>query len=206
MTNRRLTIAVAVLAVIGVSVLGVLALTGGSSSAATGNGIDRAFAQQMVPHHRDAVAMAKLAEQNSKRPELQGVARDIISAQTAEISTLQAIDARLGADGVMPGKLDMGSDGGGMQMDGGAEMGKAMDPAQLSMAKPFDRAFIDAMVAHHQSAIVMARDVLARGSDSEVGTIAKAVVEAQSREITQLNQWRESWYGAMSPAGGVPAA
>jgi uncharacterized protein (DUF305 family) len=29
-------------------------------------------------------------------------------------------------------------------------------------------------------------------------------VSAQSREIREMNRWRRQWYGAPSPAGGVP--
>jgi uncharacterized protein (DUF305 family) len=35
-------------------------------------------------------------------------------------------------------------------------MGMMMDPQQLANQKPFDEAFIDAMIPHHQSAIEMA--------------------------------------------------
>lgn len=205
MTNNRLLLPVAVLAAVLAGVVALIALSsgGGSSTpAAAGNGVDRAFAQQMVPHHRDAVAMAEMAQQSTQRPELLQVAADIVSAQTAEIATLQAIDGRLGAAGIEPGKLASPSMD-GMAMEG---MGGGDPMAMLEGAKPFDRAFIDAMVAHHQGAIVMARDVLDRGSDPEVRGIAEAVVDAQSREIEQLNRWRTDWYGAPSPAGGVPAA
>lgn len=35
--------------------------------------------------------------------------------------------------------------------------------------------------------------------------LAQAIVDAQSREIEEMNSWREDWYGSASPAGGVPA-
>ena len=42
-------------------------------------------------------------------------------------------------------------------------MGMDMDPAALEQAKPFDRAFIDAMVPHHQGAVAMANQLLKQG-------------------------------------------
>ena len=36
----------------------------------TGNGIDRAFVTEMVPHHQSAVDMAELAQRHSERPEI----------------------------------------------------------------------------------------------------------------------------------------
>jgi uncharacterized protein (DUF305 family) len=61
------------------------------------------------------------------------------------------------------------------------------------------------MIPHHQGAILMAQVVLERGSDGEIQELAEAIIAAQSREIEQMNEWRERWYGARSPAGGVPA-
>ena len=89
----------------------------------------------------------------------------------------------------------------GMDMD---MMGMDVDVMSLEEARPFDRAFIDAMIAHHQGAIRMARVGLERGEDEEVEGLAEAIVDAQSREIEEMNEWRERWYGSPSPAGGIP--
>jgi uncharacterized protein (DUF305 family) len=35
--------------------------------------------------------------------------------------------------------------------------------------------------------------------------LAESILGAQAREIENMNAWRERWYGAPSPAGGVPA-
>ncbi len=78
------------------------------------------------------------------------------------------------------------------------------DGAALEGADPFDRAFIDAMVPHHQGAIRMARAQLDKGSDGELDALDEDVIESQSREIEQMNEWRIEWYGKPSPAGGVP--
>ena len=76
--------------------------------------------------------------------------------------------------------------------------------AVLKQAQPFDRAFIDEMVPHHQGAIRMARAVLERTEDQQIQRVAKRIVAAQSREIREMNRWRRAWFGAASPSGGVP--
>mgnify|MGYP003453340839 FL=1 len=48
--------------------------------------IDKHFIEQMIPHHDGAVAMAKLALEKSKRPEIKTLATAIIESQTKEIS------------------------------------------------------------------------------------------------------------------------
>ena len=85
-----------------------------------------------------------------------------------------------------------------------SQMGMDMDLPMLRRVQPFDREFIDMMVPHHQAAIVMARMELAGGDDAEAKALATEIIEAQSREIEQMNEWRTDWYGSPSPAGGVP--
>ena len=85
-----------------------------------------------------------------------------------------------------------------------AEMGMDMDMDMLMSTKAFDRMFIDMMIPHHQGAIRMARMELADGRDPELRKLAGAIIAAQSKEIEEMNAWRKDWYGAESPAGGVP--
>jgi uncharacterized protein (DUF305 family) len=84
-------------------------------------------------------------------------------------------------------------------------MGTDMDAAALETAQPFDRELIDMMIPHHQGAIRMAHMELADGANVDVKRLAEAIVDAQSKELEQMNAWRVDWFGAMSPAGGVPA-
>jgi len=74
----------------------------------------------------------------------------------------------------------------------------------LGSAKPFDRAFIDMMIPHHQGAVRMAHAELAKAKNPQLRTLAQRTVKAQDREIREMNQWRAQWYGAVSPSGGIP--
>jgi len=60
----------------------------GSDSAAGQNDADVAFAQQMIPHHQQAVEMAQLAETRAESPEVKDLAADIEAAQDPEIETM----------------------------------------------------------------------------------------------------------------------
>lgn len=165
-----------------------------SGGAAAGNGTDRAFAAEMVPHHRSAVEMAEIAVERAERPEIAQLAEDIISAQNEEIELLEGIDRRLEEAGVQPREMGMSD----------MDMGMDMDASALEGAEPFEREFIDMMIPHHQGAITMARMELADGKDAETRRLAEAIIDAQAREIEQMNEWRVEWYGEKSPAGGVP--
>jgi uncharacterized protein (DUF305 family) len=165
-----------------------------SGSGIQGNGVDRAFAIAMIPHHRSAVEMAAVAKGRSRREAIKELAASIISTQNQEIQELEALDQRLLDAGVEEGELGVAEH----------EMGMDDDASMLADAKPFDREFIDMMVAHHQGAIRMARAEIDGGENPELMDLAEAIVDAQAEEIDQMNMWRVDWFGGVSPAGGVP--
>jgi uncharacterized protein (DUF305 family) len=49
---------------------------------------DRAFIDAMIPHHRGAIAMARIELEKGEDHHLQEIARSIIAAQTAEIAQM----------------------------------------------------------------------------------------------------------------------
>jgi uncharacterized protein (DUF305 family) len=70
-------------------------------------------------------------------------------------------------------------------------------PAPTSGQVPFDRAFIDAMVPHHQAAIEMATEAKEAGLTApELVEIADDIIATQQPEIDQMLEWREQWFGS----------
>ena len=55
----------------------------------TGDEFDKAFLSEMIVHHEGAVVMAEAVLENSKKPELLNLAKDIIKAQTSEIAQMK---------------------------------------------------------------------------------------------------------------------
>lgn len=77
--------------------------------------------------------------------------------------------------------------------------------SELQSARPFDRAFIDMMIAHHAGAIRQARVESDEGENDQLVALSHRIVAAQSREIREMNAQRRQEFGARSPSGGVPA-
>jgi uncharacterized protein (DUF305 family) len=66
-----------------------------------------------------------------------------------------------------------------------------------SMQVPFDQAFIDAMVPHHREAIEMAEAAKTRGlTQPDLQRIANDIIASQQREIDQMLEWRQQWFGS----------
>jgi uncharacterized protein (DUF305 family) len=145
---------------------------------------DKAFIDAMVPHHEGAVEMAEVALKQAEHPEIKEVAEDIVSSQRAEIGMFGEIRERRYGSAESNAEMD--------EMDMRA-MGMS-DPRELAQADPFDKAFIDEMIPHHESAIAMARVALEESEDGEIRRIARDIVSAQEREIAQMKEWREEWY------------
>src|SRR3989304_7579263 len=68
-------------------VAGTHMMPGGSMMA---QNIDQHFIVQMIPHHEGAIAMAKVALERSKRPELLSLASGIIEAQEREVNDMKS--------------------------------------------------------------------------------------------------------------------
>ena len=52
-----------------------------------------------------------------------------------------------------------------------------------------DRAYVSGMIEHHRSAVAMAEAALDESRDPEVRRMAQDVIDARTREITELEAW-----------------
>ncbi|MFC9292601.1 DUF305 domain-containing protein [Streptomyces sp. NPDC057011] len=146
------------------------------------NAADVAFAQGMIPHHRQAVEMAALATTRAESAEVKALADEIKKAQDPEIRTLSGWLTTWGeqvpAEGGGHGGHDMS---GMMTADEMAGLGKAS-------GKAFDTAFLQLMVKHHEGAVAMAKTEQSGGSYQPAKDMAGAIVSSQSAEITRMNK------------------
>jgi uncharacterized protein (DUF305 family) len=62
-----------------------------------------------------------------------------------------------------------------------------------------EKDFIVGMIQHHQEAVDTAKLVLERGGSTlEIRNLAQAIIDAQTAEISTLQEWHQAWYGDLS--------
>ena len=80
------------------------------------------------------------------------------------------------------------------QMDLNGSMNHSMEMDLGPADADYDLRFIDAMILHHQGAVVMAKEVQQKSKRPEMRRLADEIIQAQEKEIAQMQQWRKAWY------------
>jgi len=151
--------------------------------------IDRHFIEEMIPHHNGAIAMAELALERSKRPDILSLAEGIIESQTRENAEMRTwYEDWFGTQ--VPIEGENTTSGMGMMDRGGMHMmSMEGDIDKLRSAEDFDLEFIRQMIPHHEMAIMMARMLVAGSSREEMQKLADQIITSQSREIDMMRNW-----------------
>lgn len=156
---------------------------------------DLRFIDAMIPHHRGAIDMANEALQKSKRTEIKSLAQNIIKAQNREENELMrkwrkawypnASDTSIAYNSQMGHSMPMSAE----------QKSAMMMKVDLGAAdNEFDLRFLNAMIPHHEGAIVMAKDALNKAKHPELKQLANEIATSQQTEIDQMKQWRKAWY------------
>ncbi|MDQ3825470.1 MAG: DUF305 domain-containing protein [Actinomycetota bacterium] len=205
MTTR--TIITSVAAAAAMTLGATLGGCGSNSSAPAANGsdsqsvardhnlVDIAFAQGMIPHHAQAIAMAGLAPQRAESPQVKDLAARIQSGQQPEMDQmsrwLHAWHASVPAtnnpmDGMEQGDMgQMDHDTSGVMP--GMMSGDEMHQLEQATGPTFDRMFLQMMITHHQGAITMAQTAEVRaGQNPDARALAQHIIDTQQREIKEM--------------------
>ncbi|MFD5798694.1 DUF305 domain-containing protein [Streptomyces diastatochromogenes] len=204
MTTRNLTRRAALVAVTGVASVLLAACGSGAGGAHAGHGTsaslspsasatgtphnaqDVAFAQGMIPHHQQALEMARLADGRASSARVKDLAARIEKAQDPEIRTMTGWLKAWGEQVPMAGMDHSGHAG----MSGMSGMMSDDDMAALKKAtgKDFDTKFLSLMVEHHQGAVEMATTEKSKGQYGPATGMADDIVSAQNAEIKEMKQ------------------
>lgn len=155
--------------------------------------IDRHFIEQMIPHHEDALIMARLAFSKAHHPEIKTLATNINRTQSAEISEMREWYKKFYGTAV-PENTQMMHPRANSQGLSMGMMGNGSYMQSLKNADDFDKTFIEQMIPHHQMAVMMATMLLTSTDRDEMKTLARNIIDAQTKEITAMRSWYAAWY------------
>lgn len=173
--------------------MGTGPVQGNGSHAGMPMDANRHYIEWMIPHHEDGVRMADLAPAQAEHPELRTLAAHISQVQTDEIARMrQWYRAWYGTE-VPPDTMA----GGMMRMMG------THDAAPLDGARPFDEAFIEQMIPHHEMAVTGSTMALRMVQQPELRELLQSIITSQSAEIAQMREWYQQWYGGPVPTTGA---
>ncbi len=150
---------------------------------------DSTFIEQMVPHHEGSMFMADIALTKSEHQEIKELASQIKNHDTEELIQMDEFyKETYGKD--VPGSL--GTQPPGKRI---GHIGMKGDIGEIENAKPFDKKFIEMMVPHHKIDIEISKKYLDKLNNQKIHEIAESVIKTHSKEVNQMQEWYNEWYG-----------
>jgi uncharacterized protein (DUF305 family) len=136
---------------------------------------DLVFIDRMIGHQAGAIALANVALQNAQVSEVRRIALRIVESQAGEIQLLRSWRDSwyFGYENSNPPteqKIDA-------------------EPAAIALlcsAADFDRTFLVLMIAHHETAIELAKKGEQRAQHEDLRKFAGSIVEIQSDEVASM--------------------
>ena len=162
------------------SLIGVAGCSNGDDEADF-NKADVSFAQDMIPHHRQATEMADMAESRTQNSEVLELASKITAAQQPEIDLMSGWLKSWGED--VPEEMSGMDHSGGMP---GMMNSEDMAALEESSGDEFDQMFLTSMIEHHESAIEMAKAEEEEGKFKDAITLAQKIQKDQAAEIRTM--------------------
>jgi uncharacterized protein (DUF305 family) len=171
-----------------IGVVGLLALRNRGGATPAPGSADLGFARDMIVHHAQAVNMAQLLYDRTQNPTLRIIALDMMLTQQAQVGQMQGWlylwEQPIAGVGPAMAWMDMPTSG----LMPGMATDEQLAALRAATGIEADRRFIELMIPHHQSGIHMAQAILTRTSIKAVQDLARSIIDAQQREIVELQK------------------
>jgi uncharacterized protein (DUF305 family) len=150
------------------------------------NDADVTFIKNMIVHHQSALWMSELAPDRASSKNVKELASRIHDVQGLEIDAMNRWLSQHSVPTVNPTAPDHG---GGHSSMPGMPTQDQLQQLENARGEAFDTLFLQLMIAHHEGAITMAKEVATTGVDVRVQEIAGDVVVEQTDEIQRMRGW-----------------
>jgi uncharacterized protein (DUF305 family) len=166
---------------------------------------DRSLIDAMVPYHEGVRELSSIALTRVEHAELRPLLSELVRVQGLEINDMRRWRQQWFGSSATPPMRQIPRLSTEVKPTGAPAINLEAEVVQLRSAPaPFDRAFIDGVIPHYQNTIDLARLTEARAARPELARLATAIIERQRREVDQLVEWRQAWYGSTESPAGVP--
>jgi uncharacterized protein (DUF305 family) len=167
-----------VLAMAGCSTAGA-GTTPAAQNGSDANQTDVRFSQQMIPHHRQSIQVAKLVAQRSSSEFVKTTASEITTAETAEIELMSGW--------LKSWNIDLPADGQAVHSMPGMLSAAEVSVLEKASGQTFDRQWLVTMRKHLNSGVQMAKTALATGQHPQTKTLAQEIITEQTARITAID-------------------
>ena len=167
--------------------IGPSSMPGPMSAGGMGNaGMPAAVASEfdylagMIPHHEEAIAAARILQQDTERLEMRAFAAAIIETQSAEVDQMKSWLAAW-----YPGR------------DTRVVYQPMMRDLVGLTGNALDWAFLEDMIPHHMMAVMMSQRFVMqnRAVHADVIPFAENIRHTQAAEIQMMSEWLRAWFG-----------
>lgn len=135
---------------------------------------DLRYINAMISHHRGAMLLADQLSKNTTRPEMKTLAQNILADEPKAIAELYA-----------------------WKKDWYRDTKNVRDPIVANLGpqdEKFDLRFLNAIIAHHESGILMTKETRQKSSRVEILNNVDAVEAFLEGGLKTLKELRSSWY------------
>jgi uncharacterized protein (DUF305 family) len=149
---------------------------------------DVEFMQAMIHHHWQAVLMTKWAPRRSPGPDIPLMAKRMEISQEAEIEVMQRWLRDRGVKPNEPGDHSGHDHGTGEGLPPGMLTSRQLGRLYNTKGRAFDRLFLRYMTYHHEGALTMVRQLIAKGggAEPELSAFTRHVEADQGIEIARM--------------------
>lgn len=158
-------------------------------AALKGEAYDKEFLANMIVHHESAMNMAEMALASAQHQEIKDLATNINTSQGQEVGNMRKWQTEWGYPATS-GHMMTGMAEAEHSMEGMSDMNEALKGLS---GDAFDKKFLELMIEHHQGAIDMAKPAAINAAHQEVKDLAQAIIDAQTKEISEMKQWQQQW-------------
>ncbi|MFO8039972.1 MAG: DUF305 domain-containing protein [Sodalinema sp.] len=153
------------------------------------------FLDAMILHHQGAVEMAEDSLEKSQREDIRQLSQEIIETQRDDIAQMQAWRSQWYADAPEAPQMYDAQMSQTVEMNDGMMSMLKMEMDLGAADEDYDQRYMNAMIAHHEGALDMARQVLENSDRPEVEAFANDLIETQMAEVQEMLALQESGYG-----------